>query len=119
MLWQPISVALTASGALRSIAIAGFPLALVLILRLLVAAFGVAAGLALYSLRTGAVALAKVALIASAAIDVFVSLTPYVPSNRSPGETPIVLTASLTYHAGWLLYLSRSRRVRATFPDDT
>ena len=118
MVWQPISVALTASRALESIALGGFPLVFMLILRLLVAAFGVAAGLAIFSVRAGAVTLARAALIASAATDLFVYLTPYFPGNRAPGVTPIVVTASLTYHAGWILYLSRSRRVRATFADD-
>ena len=119
MVWQPVSVGLTASGALESIALGGFPLVLVLMLRLLVASFGVAAGLALFGLRAGAVTLARVALIASMATDLFVYLTPYFPGNRAPGETPIFVAASLTYHAGWILYLSRSRRVRATFADDT
>jgi hypothetical protein len=118
MVWQPVSVGLTASGVLASIALGGFPLVLVLMLRLLVTAFGVAAGLALFSFRAGAVTLARVALLASAATDLFVYLTPYFPANRAPGETPIFVTASLTYHAGWILYLSRSRRVRATFADD-
>jgi len=75
-----------------------------------VAALGVAAGLALFSFRPGAVTLARVALIASGATDLFVYLTPYFPGNRAPGETPIFVTVSLIYHAGWLLYLSRSRR---------
>ena len=117
MIWQPASVGLSASGALVSLVLAGYPLALVLMLRLFVAALGVAAGLALWGRRTGAVALARVALIASAAADLFVYLSPYVPSNRAPGETPIFVAVSLTYHAGWILYLSRSRRVHATFGD--
>ena len=49
----------------------------------------------------------------SAATDVFVYLTPYFPSNRGPGETPIFVTVSLIYYAVWIIYLSRSRRVRA------
>ena len=118
MIWQPIRVGLAASGALVSIAVAGYPLALVLILRLLVAALGVAAGLALFSLRAGAVAFARVALVASAATDAFVYLNPYIPSNRAPGETPIFVAVSLAYHAVWILYLSLSRRVRAAFADD-
>jgi len=117
VIWQPISVGLSASGAIASIAMGGFSLALVLVLRLLVAALGVAAGLALFGVRAGAVGLARVALMASAAIDLLVYLSPYVPSNRAPGETPIFVAVSLTYHAGWLLYLFRSRRVRATFGD--
>jgi hypothetical protein len=115
MIWQPVSVGLTASRALGSIAIAGVPVAVLIGLRLLIAALGVAAGLALFRLRDGAVALAKTALVASLATDLFVYLTPYFPSNRAPGETPVFVGVSLAYHGGWLLYLSRSRRVRDAF----
>jgi hypothetical protein len=113
--WQPVSVGLSASRALDSIALGGLPLAFVLTLRLLVAAVGMAAGFALFGLRAGALTLAKVALVVSAATDLFVYLTPYIPSNRAPGETPVFVAASLTYHALWLVYLLRSRRVRAAF----
>ena len=117
MVWQPITVGLTASRALNSIAIGGLPVALVLILRLLVAGLGIAAGLALLNRRAGAVNLARVVLVVSAATDVFVYLTPYFPSNRGPGETPIFVAVSLIYYGAWIAYLSRSRRVRRTFAD--
>ena len=97
MIWQPITVGLTASGALGSIAIGGLPVTLVLVLRLLVTGLGIAAGLALLNRRTGAVDLARIVLLVSAATDVFVYLTPYFPSNRGPGETPIFVTVSLVY----------------------
>ena len=115
MIWQPITVGLTASRALGSIAIGGLPVALVLILRLLVSGLGIAAGLALLNRRTGAVDLARIVLLVSAAADLFVYLTPYFPSNRGPGETPIFVTVSLVYYGVWIAYLSRSRRVRRTF----
>jgi hypothetical protein len=115
MVWQPITVGLTSSRALNSIALGGLPVAVVLILRLLVAALGIAAGLALLNRRIGAVNLARIVLIVSAATDVFVYTTPYFPSNRAPGDTPIVVTVSLMYYALWIAYLSRSRRVRRTF----
>jgi len=93
----------------------GAPVALVLVLRLLVVALGVAAGRALQARRPGAVSLAKVALVVSAATDVFVYTTPYFPNNRLPGDTAYYIVASLAYHAAWLTYLFRSRRVRNTF----
>jgi hypothetical protein len=91
--------------------------ALLLILRLLATGFGVASGLALLGLRPGAVAMTRVSLAASAAIDMIVYLTPYFPSNRAPGETPVYVLASLAYHGFWLGYLFRSKRVKATFGD--
>jgi hypothetical protein len=53
----------------------------------------------------------------SAAIDLIVYLSPYFPSNRAPGETPVYVLVSLTYHGLWLGYLFRSKRVKATFAD--
>jgi len=48
-------------------------------------------------------------------MDLFVYATPYAPSNRTPGTTPYFAAASLIFYGGWLAYLIRSRRVRATF----
>jgi hypothetical protein len=80
-----------------------------------VTALTVAAGLALTNRQPGAVGLAKVALVLSAACDIFIYTTPYFPNNRPPGDTPIYVTVSLAYHTVWLVYLSRSARVRNTY----
>ena len=117
LVWHPIQIGLAASRALNSLGLGGVPLVLVMLARLLVAGLGVGAGLAILGRRVGAIGLATFALVASAAIDLFVYLTPYFPSNRAPGETPVFVIVSLTYHAAWLLYLSRSKRVRAIFAE--
>jgi hypothetical protein len=114
---HPLSLAITASNALNAISLRGAPVAIVLIVRLLVVAFGVAAGRALQQIRPGAVTLAKAALAASAATDVFVYTTPYFPNNRPPGDTALYVVASLLYHGAWLGYLQRSKRVRAMYQD--
>jgi len=115
IVYQPISLALDASSALDALPIRGLTLGLVLCARLIVAAVGVAAGLALLGRRPAAVAFAKASLVLSAAMDLFVYATPYAPSNRTPGTTPYFAAASLIFYGGWLAYLIRSRRVRATF----
>src|SRR5579862_3081999 len=79
VIWQPLSVAIVVSSMVNRLAIRGLPLALVLLLRLLVTAFGIAAGIALFARRPAAVAMAKASLVASAAVDVFVYVTPYAP----------------------------------------
>lgn len=112
LLWQPLSLAVIGSSALNSLSIRGLPLALVLVGRLIVAAFGVGAGLALLHRRSGAVTMAKASLILSAASDVFVYTTPYFPNNRPPGDTTVILAGSLAWYAAWLAYLFRSKRVR-------
>jgi hypothetical protein len=115
---QPISTGLVASRLLGQLAFRGLPVAAMVILRLLVTGFGMAAGMALIGRRPGAVVIARISLVASAATDLIVYLSPYFPSNRAPGETPVYVAAALAYHGFWLGYLSRSRRVKATFPDD-
>ena len=115
LVWQPLSLALVASRVVDAIAIRGVALAVLLLARLFVTACGIAAGLALVGGRSYAVALAKLSLVASAAVDLIVYLTPYFPNNRPPGDTPFYVAGSLAYSGAWLMYLVRSRRVRNTF----
>jgi hypothetical protein len=112
---HPLSLAVTATNALNAISVRGAPVAIILLVRLMVVGFGVAAGRALQNVRPGAVGLAKTALLTSAATDVFVYTTPFYPSNRLPGDTVLYVLASLAYHGLWIAYLQRSKRVRATF----
>ena len=115
VVFHPLSLAVTASGALGALSVRGAAVASILILRLIVVGFGMAAGRALQHVQPGAVTLAKAALLASAAMDLFVYTTPYFPNNRVPGDTPLYVAATLAYHGSWLLYLARSERVRATY----
>ena len=112
---HPLSLAVTASNVMNALFVRGAPVAIVLLMRLAVVAFGVAAGRMLQNVRPGAIELARVALLASAALDVFVYTTPYFPSNRMPGDTTFYVIASLAYHGAWIAYLARSKRVKATF----
>ena len=115
LIWEPLNVAFSAPAALSALPIRGAPLALTLLLRLAVAAFAIAAGLALAGQRRGAVTLAKASLAVSAATAVFVYTTPYFPNNRMPGDTPFYIAASLAYYGGWFAYLTLSRRVGDTY----
>ena len=115
IVFHPLSLAITASNALAALSVRGAPVAMILVLRLLVVSLGVAAGRALQGGRPGAVRLAEAALVASALTDLFVYTTPYFPNNRPPGDTALYVVASLAYHALWLGYLVRSKRVRITF----
>ena len=115
LFWQPLSIGLAAAAALDAVMIRGFAAMLLLFLRLLVTAVGVGAGLALLGRRIGAVTFAKYSLIVSATIDLLVYVTPYYPNRRAPGETPLWILGTVVLYGGWLLYLTRSRRVRDTF----
>jgi hypothetical protein len=116
VVFHPLSLAVTSSNALSALSVRGAAVVSILILRLVVVGFGMAAGRALQTVQPGAVALARTALLLSAATDVFVFTTPYFPNNRLPGDTAIYVAASLAYHGAWLMYLASSSRVRNTFP---
>jgi hypothetical protein len=115
LVWQPLNTGIAALGVLNSLPLGGTKLALVLVLRLVVTAFGVAAGLALLNRRSAAVAMTRISLIASTATDLIIYATPFFPSNRGPGETPYWVAGSLVFCAAWLLYLNRSKRVHRAF----
>ena len=117
VVFHPLVLAVTAAGALGALSVRGTAVASILILRLGVVGFGMTAGRALQNRQSNAVTLAKAALILSGATDLFVYLTPYFPSNRLPGDTPLYVAATLSYHGAWLIYLARSKRVHNTFRD--
>ena len=113
MVWQPLRLGLAASGALEAVAVRGWPLVIVIAIRVAVAGFGIAAGLAILGRHPGAIAMAKASLAVSAATDVFVYTTSYFPDNRIPGDTPFYVAASLAYYSAWMAYLIKrtSRRL--------
>ncbi len=115
LVWAPVNLALAASNALAALPIRGFSLGVILMVRILVTAFGIAAGLSLAMRHGAAIGMTKIALILSALMDLIVYLTPFVPSHRFPGDTSFYVAASLLYHGAWLTYLAASRRVRMTF----
>jgi hypothetical protein len=94
IVWQPVSAALVASTMLVRIPARGAPLVIILVARLVSVGFGIAAGLALLGRRAGAVGLAKLSLALTAAVDVFVYLTPYFPTNLPPGDAPLYAAAA-------------------------
>ncbi len=115
LIWQPLALATTMSGLVDELSVRGAGLGLVLLVRLLSAGLGIAAGLALFQVRPGAVSLTKASLVVSAAVDVLVYATPWAPHNRPPGDGAVILAASLLYYAAWFAYLLRSSRVRAIY----
>lgn len=115
LVWQPLNLAVAAVSALNALALRGWPLGALLLLRVLVTGFGMAAALALQHVRPRAVTMAKAAVAASALTDVLVYSTPLFPNNRPPGDTVLYAGASLAIHLVWLAYLFRSIRVRNTF----
>lgn len=115
LVYQPLSLAISASTALNSLPTRGPKVLVAVAVRVLVTGVCVAAGLALTNRAPSAVALTRTALVLSAASDIFILTTPFYPNNRPPGDTPLYVIASLLYHGIWIAYLARSVRVRNTF----
>jgi hypothetical protein len=115
LVWRPVNAALVAASALAALSVRGPSLVVGLVALTLVTSFGVAAGLALVLRRGPAVTMALAALLLSAAIDLAIYTTSYLPSNRMPGDTPLYIAASLGYHGLWIAYLFRSKRVNNTY----
>lgn len=111
LVWEPATFAYTASSALSRLLSYGAPAVLLLACRLAIVGLGFSAGLALWRGRAHGVALARLFFCLSLAATWVTSLTPYFPSNRPPSFTVPTLVAITAYHAAWLAYLWRSRRV--------
>lgn len=108
---EPSIFAWRASSGLTRVLSYGAPAVLLLGLRLVVVGLGVSAGLAIWLGRPHGVAMARGFFVLSLVGSVVTVLTPYFPANRPPGTLLPLLTAVALYHAGWLVYLFRSRRV--------
>src|SRR5437660_2002275 len=83
------------------ISVRGVPLALILVTRVVVVGFGIAAGLALMARRPGAATIARISLGLTAAVEVFVYSTSYFPTNLPPGDAKVYGAASVLNAAAW------------------
>lgn len=114
-IWNPALLAVVVAARVGD-AWATTTLALTLLgIRLIVASVGVAAGMALWHTRPGAVTLAKASLILSA-VEVVGRLSMRVGLSDAPPGTRLPLALALiSYNAACYMYLEKSRRVRATY----
>jgi hypothetical protein len=113
--WEPLNLAYTASRLVGRLLVHDALVGVVLAVRLGVAALGIAAGLALWRLQSSGITLAKTFLLLSTAVTIAIlGLIPF-PSSRPPGTTGPLVAFVLIHNGAWLVYLSRSARVRRTF----
>lgn len=113
--WGPIEQGLVASSALVALPVRGLPLGLLIIVRVLVAAFGLAVGLALLARSGSALPMARASLVLTGLTNTFVYATSYFPSNRMPGDDRLAIAGTVVYALVWSAYLAKSRRVRHTY----
>jgi hypothetical protein len=113
LLWRPFDFVFELLQSLPSLGMRGAPGAIELLFHGLVAAISVAAVRALSSRLPGAPALAAVALIGSAAATVQTLYWSALPHQTIPGTEALLSTIAVVHAAIWLIYLKRSRQVRA------
>jgi len=114
LVWQPAQFALAAATAIEAVRVRGISVAVVLLARMVVTGFSVAAGLSIMRRRQTAIRMTIVALVAAAIVDVFVELTSFFPSNRMPGDAPLYAAAWAVFYSAAAFYMARSSRVRRT-----
>ena len=111
--WTPASYATELGNTLPSIDMRG-PLAIVeLSTHGMVAALSVAAAWALLNRRAHGAALARIALIGSAAVNVQSLYWSVLPGQTPPGTELPLAALAIAHAAVWLVFLQRSARVRA------
>ena len=107
VLWEPVTLAFAASSLLPRIVEHGATAFAVLGMKILVAALGMAAGIALWQDRPGAMKLARVALVCSLVTTVVARTTHFWPATLPPGVAGPALAASLAWTGGWLVWSLR------------
>jgi hypothetical protein len=114
-IWNPATLAFVAASRLGSAGAMTTFGVLLLGIRLVVTSVGVAAGMALWHRRAGAVTRAKGSLMLSA-VEVVARLSSRASLAEAPPGTRLPLALALiVYNGAWYLYLEKSRRVRATY----
>ena len=114
-IWNPANLALQAASAMSDIGSRSTLSIVFLTVRLAVTSIGVAAGIALWLRRPGAVWLAKLAL-ALFAVEAVARLSTRIDLGSAPPGTRLPLAIIVILHnAGWYAYLRISRRVRAVY----
>jgi hypothetical protein len=111
-IWDPLNLAWSASSSLATLPIDRLGRLVFLILEVLVAGVGVAAGIAIWSRQMHGLVLAKIALGLSAA-------TALIRFVWFPGNVPPDLRVPLgvffvAYNAAWYAYLIFSREAKLT-----
>jgi hypothetical protein len=114
-IWNPGTLALNAASVVWSMDSRPALSVAFLAARLIITSIGVAAGIALWLRRPGAVSLAKLSL-ALFGIEAAIRLTSRADLGGAPPGTRLPLALFVILHnAAWYLYLHLSRRVRAVY----
>lgn len=110
LIWRPLNFAIELPATLPSLPVRG-PLALIeMIFHATIAVLAVAAARAIWGHMASALAMARLALLGSAAASIQSLNWSVLPSQTAPGE-PVPYSILAALHAGlWLFYLQRFSR---------
>lgn len=111
--WQPLNFAAGAAAAVPTLGMRGAPGLVELLWHGAVAALSVAAGVAMWKVSPAGPVLARWAVVGITLAGVQSLYWSVLPSNVFPSDRPLLALAMIAHGAAWLLYLHRSRRVRA------
>jgi cytochrome bd-type quinol oxidase subunit 2 len=109
VVWAPLNLSITAAALLNSLADRGWPAIVLLVVRLAVTGFGVAAGRALWNRRRGAIGLARWATGLSLGAVLVTATTSIWPHPLPPGVRGPAAIATVTWHALWFVWTLRQR----------
>ncbi|MGE3840113.1 MAG: hypothetical protein AB7I50_00855 [Vicinamibacterales bacterium] len=118
VVWDPLSFAATAAGAVSRLLLFGPPALALLAFRALVVGWGLAAGLALWQGAAHAIWMSRWWVVGRATGLVLTFLTPYFPSNQLARFKLPTLLVLLCLHALVWCWLRWSPRLRAAYLDD-
>lgn len=109
VVWEPFNLALTAAALLDRLTDRGWPALALLVVRLGVTGFGVAAGRALWSQRPGALTLARWATGLGLGAAVITQVTSIWPRPLPPGVREPAAAAIIAWYATWWLWAMRQK----------
>jgi len=107
VVWEPLSLALTAATFLDRLGDRGWGAIVLLVVRLAVTGFGVTAGRALWAGRPEAVILTRWATGLNLAANTVTMTTSVWPPLYAPGLHGPVTTLMIAWYAGWFLWAMR------------
>ena len=106
----PLAFALEVQTSLGRLVSFGAPALLLLAFRVAVTTLGLIAGRLLWRGDEDGWRLVRLWSVAAALATAVTFLTPYFPSNRTPGEKPVALLAWMAVYATWLVVAHRHVR---------
>lgn len=116
--YEPVMAALAASSGWHAVGVRGWPVAVIILLRLGVAVLAWVSASAVSRRDPTARPLAVTVFSLSGTVQVIAATTSWFPSNRQPDDVPLVVAALVCYYGAWLTFVVRTTRLPRRHDDD-